>query len=73
MATRQIEVESYAGYKADERPLRFRAGEHWLRVVEILEQWYTPGSSWFRLRASDGAVYVLRRANDEDGWALEEN
>jgi hypothetical protein len=37
-----VEVVCYAGYKGDERPVRFRlAGQDYF-VEELLDQWYGP-------------------------------
>ena len=50
-------VECYAGYKADERPLRFRSqakDSRTFEVVEVLDQWYGIGYRCFRVRADDG-------------------
>ncbi len=66
-----VRVESYAGYKADERPLRFQLGERWLEVEEIMDRWYDPGAIYFRVRTDDGALYVLRHAETSDVWTLE--
>ncbi len=72
-----IKVECYAGYKADERPIRFslvnaaeQAGSV-LEVKKILDQWYGPGYQCFRLRADDKNVYVLRHDLNEDTWTLD--
>ena len=46
-----VEVESYSGFKADERPLRFRLGERWLAVEEVVDRWYDPDAVYFRVRA----------------------
>jgi hypothetical protein len=67
----RVDVESYSGHKADERPLRFRLGEQWLTVEEIVDRWYDPDAVFFRIRASDGAVYVLRHIDGSDVWTLE--
>jgi hypothetical protein len=69
----RIQVECYSGYKADERPLRFFLGETSYSVEEVLDQWYGPASSYFRVKASDGNLYVLRHAWGEDPhlWTLE--
>ncbi len=66
-----LAVECYAGYKAGERPLRFRLGERWLTVEEVQDRWYGPGAAWFRVRAEDGCLYVLRHNEPEDIWTLE--
>ena len=67
-------VECYAGYKADERPLRFRAREKDSRTFEvedILDQWYGVGYRCFKLRADDGNIYILRHKEKEDQWVLD--
>lgn len=68
----RVEVECYAGYKADERPVRFYLGEREYRVAEVVDQWYSPGATYFRVRAEDGNLYVLRHTVDPtDEWTLE--
>ncbi len=69
----QVKVECYAGYKGDERPVRFALGGREYSVVEITDQWYSPGAVYFRVRADDGNVYILRHADTglEDNWSLE--
>lgn len=66
-----VEVQSYSGYKADERPLRFRLSAAWLEVVEILDRWYDPDAVYFRLRATDGNLYILRHGEAASEWTLE--
>ncbi|HEX6879521.1 MAG TPA: hypothetical protein VF135_04080 [Terriglobales bacterium] len=57
----RLEVECYAGHKADERPVRFRLDEHVYVVEEVVDQWYGPDDIFFKLRADDGNLYILRR------------
>ena len=66
-----LKVECYAGYKGLQSPRRFAFGDHLLEVEEVEDQWYSPSSQYFRVRASDGNVYVLRHNQDEDSWSLE--
>lgn len=68
-----MRVESYSGRKADERPLRFYLQEE-LRVVEdVLDQWYGPDAVFFKVRADDGNLYILRKntSESEGEWTLE--
>ena len=68
-----LHVECYAGYKADERPLRFRSGETDFRtfeVVEALDQWYGVGYRCFKVKPDDGNTYILRHSEDADEWVL---
>jgi len=67
----KLHVETYSGYKADERPLRFQLGDQWVEVEEVLDRWYDPDASYFKVRASDGALYILRHHEPEDTWTLE--
>jgi hypothetical protein len=69
----RLRVECHAGYKADERPLRFFLGENGYSVEEVLDRWYGPEDSFFRVRANDGNIYILRHAwgVEEDSWTLE--
>jgi hypothetical protein len=70
----RLKVESYAGYKADERPLRFTpqtAGGRTYEIREVLDQWYGVGHRCFKVRADDGAIYVLKHIELDDIWTLE--
>ena len=69
----RLRVECYSGYKGSERPLRFYLGDSERRVEEVLDQWYGPDDTYFRVRADDGNLYILRRTPAEDGetWTLE--
>lgn len=70
----QLEVECYAGYRADQRPLRFRltASRSAAReVVRVLDQWYGPEDRFFKVLAGDGHSYILRHNEVKDLWTLE--
>jgi len=69
----KILVECYSGRKADERPVRFQLDEHPYVVQEVLDQWYGPDSTFFKIRADDGNLYILRHLtfSDSDEWSLE--
>jgi hypothetical protein len=66
-----VEVQTYSGYKADERPLRFRLGDRWLAVEEVVDRWYDPDATYFRVRAEDGSFYVLKHSEPHEIWTLE--
>ena len=67
----KLEVEAYSGHKPDERPLRFRLGDRWLAVVDVTDRWYDPDAIYFRVRADDGDLYILRHDERADEWTLE--
>ena len=68
----KVQVECYAGRKADERPVRFQLDGHAYMVEEVLDQWHGPEHLFFKVRADDGKVYILRhRTSVPDGeWDL---
>lgn len=55
----KIKVETYSGYKADERPVAFALGDMKLRVLEVVDRWYDPSVDYFKVKADDGGVYIL--------------
>jgi hypothetical protein len=63
-------VECYAGYKADERPLRFQCGGRSIPVDRIVEQWTEPAGVVFRVAAGGGA-WILRHSLTADSWTVE--
>ncbi len=69
----KIRVECYSGTKADERPVRFHLGERLYVVEELLDQWYGPDDMFFKVRADDGNLYILRNHHSapEGAWTLE--
>jgi hypothetical protein len=67
----EIKVECYAGYRADQRPIRFTMGNRTYEVLGVEDQWYSPSAKYFRVQAGDGNTYVLRHDETADCWNLE--
>ena len=67
-----IEVKCYSGRKADERPIRFRMDSRDYMVEEIVEQWYGPADSFYRVGADDGRTYLLRHHKTDGTWSSPE-
>jgi len=65
-----IHVETYSGYKADERPLRLHLPDRVLEVAAVEDRWYSPGETYFRVLTNDGDRYVLRHVEAQDTWTL---
>ena len=68
----KVQVQCYGGRIADERPVRFRSDGHEYLVEEVLDQSYGPEHIFFKLRADDGSVYILRHetAVPDGVWEL---
>ncbi len=65
-----LRVECYSASKADERPVRFHLGEKNYFVEQVLDQWYGPEDTYFKVQADDGNIYILRRRSD-GAWQLD--
>lgn len=66
-----IKVECYAGFKGEQYPQRFTLRERVLEVKEVEDQWYSPSSQYFRVRASDGDIYILCHDQEQERWVLD--
>jgi hypothetical protein len=66
----RVKVETYSGFKADERPTGFRLNERRYRVEEICDQWLGPDSSYFKVRADDQNLYIIEYRFASDEWSL---
>ncbi|HUE44410.1 MAG TPA: hypothetical protein VMP12_12620 [Candidatus Sulfotelmatobacter sp.] len=68
---KHVQVETYSGYKADERPMRVTIDGQTVEVVEVEDRWYSPGATFFRVRLANGEQYVLRQIEAQEVWVLE--
>ncbi len=65
-----LRVQTYSGRKADERPTRFQLGERSYEIDEVLDQWYGPDETFYKVRADDGNLYILEHNRGTDEWRL---
>ena len=73
----QITAECYSGHKANERPVSFTfQGRHW-EVAEIVDRWYEggiepgrPEVNYFKVRTTEGNVFLLRYLTVLDAWSI---
>jgi hypothetical protein len=72
-----IQVESYAGHKADETPRRFRLEDEWIEVEEVVDLWHQveskpewPRATYFKVRGSGRREYLLKHDEESHGWYL---
>jgi hypothetical protein len=72
-----IQVERYAGAKADETPRRFIRQGRTIEVGEVLDRWYQveskpewPRADYFKVRAVDEREYLLKHDLESDEWYL---
>lgn len=74
----QISVECYSGYKANERPVAFTFRDQRWEVAEIVDRWYEggiepsqPEVSYFKVRTTEGATFLLRYLIYFDSWSIQ--
>ena len=67
---KHIEVVSYSGYRANERPLFFVLGKRKFQVKRIVERWFGEDHDYFKVLADDGGVYLLKWNRNRDRWSL---
>ncbi|HCJ67055.1 MAG TPA: hypothetical protein DHV62_06960 [Elusimicrobia bacterium] len=66
-----LKVNCYSGYRANERPVSFSLGEKEFQVKEILDRWYGPDYQYFKVKADDENIYILKYDENKDFWELE--
>jgi len=72
-----IQVECYAGHKADETPRRFLWEAQWVEVEEVVDRWHQieskpewPRADYFKVRGADHCEYLLKHDLEADSWYL---
>jgi hypothetical protein len=68
----KLKVECYSGRKADERPIRFWLEGKQYFIQAVLGQWYDLESIYYKVRADDGNLYILRQqtSTPDGAWDL---
>ena len=66
----RVQVRTYSGYKADERPTEFVLNGRHFRVVRICDRWLGPDASYFKVRADDENYYIFEYRTATDEWSL---
>jgi hypothetical protein len=68
---KKIDVRCYSGYKANECPVSFSIGDKSLNVEQLIDKWYGPDYTYFKLLADDGNSYILKYDERKDEWELD--
>lgn len=53
------------------QPYSFQIGEKEFFIQEIVDQWYGREHEFYKVRADDGNVYILRHSPVTNEWELE--
>ena len=72
-----ISVECYSGFRADERPVAFTFQERRREIAEIIDRWYegglkagSPQANYFKVRTTEGTLFLLRYLSLFDSWCV---
>jgi hypothetical protein len=65
-----LQVECSPDRQGEAAPARFGLGRRQLEVAEVLDRWLADDTRYFKVRAADGAIYILRHAVREGRWEL---
>jgi len=72
-----IQVECYAGAKADETPRRFKLEQGLIEIAEVIDRWHQvesqpewPRADYFKVRGVDQHEYLLKHDLESDEWSL---
>ena len=69
-ASLSLRVECYAGYRGEETPRRFSLGGRTVEITAVLDRWLAPEHRYFKVRAEDGRIYILRQDMNSQRWTL---
>ena len=64
-------VDAYSGYKANERPRQFTLDEAVYEIDAVLDQWYEPSATYFKVQSMEGKTYLLRYDEEAEEWTLQ--
>jgi hypothetical protein len=65
-----VDVECHAGYRGEETPRRFQLGERQVEIAEVVDSWLAPDHRYFKVRDTQGDLYILRNDVAADRWEL---
>ena len=66
----KLKVESHAEPFREAEPRAFYLGQRRIIVLEILDRWLAPQYGYFKVKADDGARYILRHDLPTNDWEL---
>jgi predicted RNA-binding protein len=65
-----IHVDTYSGYKANERPREFTLDEQIYEIAAVLDHWYEQSATYFKVQSTEGKTYLLRYDEEVDEWTF---
>lgn len=66
----QVRMETYVDEGGVEKLRRLYLDSRWIEVVENIDQWHGANYRYFKVRVSDGDVYIVRYDEIRTDWEL---
>jgi hypothetical protein len=66
----KVSVETRENALGDREPCRFQVGPRSLDVAAVLDRWLHPEHGYFKVQATDGAIYILRLDVASGRWEI---
>jgi hypothetical protein len=73
----KVKVECYSGHRVNERPVAFIFGDRRWEIVDVIDRWFEgrlrpgrPTLDYFKVKTSEGRVFLLRYNSLFDAWAV---
>ena len=66
----KVHVECYSGYRGEQTPRSVDFGARKIEIVEVVDSWLAPDHRYFKVRADDGASYILRHDPFGQYWTV---
>ena len=63
-----LKVECYRDSQIQENPVAFILRDSRYKVEEIIDRWYGEGSSYFKIKADDENIYLLKYDKRSGHW-----
>jgi hypothetical protein len=63
-----LKVECYTGSQFQKNPVAFILKDSRYKVEEIIDRWYGEGSSYFKVKADDDNIYLLKYDKRSGRW-----
>jgi len=66
----RVQVETDAGDSGIDKLTRIRLDGRIVEIVETIDRWPGPDYCYFKVKGSDGNLYILRLDEAHDTWEL---
>ena len=65
-----VRVKCSSDHRGEEVPGAFLVGDRRIEVVEVLDWWPGRDHRYFKVRGSDGGLYILRHDTPSGEWKI---